>query len=61
MNKFLLIILLLTIFGSIAYAGYMYIYKGEYNVSLTVDEQTYFVRNGEIEACLAQSTCLSAE
>jgi hypothetical protein len=61
MNKFLLTIFIVVILGSILYAWYIYIYRGDYEVSVTIDDQTYHVRNGEIENCLQQSTCLLAE
>lgn len=61
MNKLILAIFLALILGSVGYAWYMYIEKGEYDVSVTIDEKTYYVRNGEIENCLQQTNCLDAE
>lgn len=61
MNKLILAIFLALILGSVGYAWYLYVEKGEYDVSVTIDDETYYVRNGEIENCLQQADCLVGE
>jgi hypothetical protein len=61
MNKLILTIFLVLIIGSVGYAWYMYVQKGEYDVSVIIDNETYYVRNDEIENCLQRADCVAAK
>lgn len=61
MNKVLLAVAVTVTIASIIYAWFLYMHKKEYDVSVKISDQEFYVRNGEIENCFTETNCLSAE
>ncbi len=61
MNKFILAAFVALIVSSVLYAAHVYLNTKEYDVSITIDDQEYITRNGEIENCINAGNCPLAE